>query len=324
MKNPWSEISPPLNDVSARRVDHTHALDLYWARDHLGRYLFVYEMAPEEAPKGPELPNLVGIQTAYVPASGDISKTRLVLVLNERNNWELFLALCNDLVQATRPSRDTPSADHTILRRLARWQDFLKKHRSDMLAEERIKGLVGELLFMRSHLIPRFGAGMAIQFWQGPEGLPQDFNINNSAIEVKCRLGATAPYVTIASADQLCPQLPEMYLFVVTLGKTVPEAQDAITLPGLVSQVRTALQFENSSKIELFNDLLYMIGYVDSDRYLEFSYVLTDETMFRVVDGFPRICSDELHHGIVRLTYDIRLSECHPFVGRPDWMGAEP
>ena len=87
MKNPWSEISPPLNDVSARRVDHTHALDLYWARDHLGRYLFVYEMAPEEAPKGPELPNLVGIQTAYVPASGDISKTRLGLVLNERNNW---------------------------------------------------------------------------------------------------------------------------------------------------------------------------------------------------------------------------------------------
>ena len=324
MKNPWDQIDPPLNDVSARRVDHTHALDLYWARDHLGRYLFVYEMTPEEAPQKTELPNLVGIQTAYVPAGGDISKTRLILMLNEKSNWELFLALCNDLVQATRPSRDTPSAVHTILRRLARWQDFLKKHRSDMLTEERIKGLIGELFFMRSHLIPRFGAGMAIQFWQGPEGWPQDFNINNSAIEVKCRLGATAPYVTIASADQLCPQLPEMYLFVVTLGKTVPEAQDAISLPGLVSQVRTALQFENSSKIELFNDLLYMIGYVDSDRYLEFSYVLTDETMFRVVDGFPRICSDELHHGIVRLTYDIRLSDCHPFVGRPDWMGAEP
>ena len=324
MKNPWNDISPPPNDVSARRVDHTHALDLYWARDHLGRYLFVYEMAPEEAPEKTDLPDLVGIQTAYIPADGEITKTRLVLILNDKSDWELFLALCSDLVQATRLSADTASAVHTILRRLTRWQDFLKKHRSDLLTEEKIKGLIGELLFMKSHLIPAFGAGMAVEFWQGPEGLPQDFNIKGSAIEVKCKLGATAPYVTITSADQLCPQLPEMYLFVVTLGKTVPEDQDAINLPGLVSEVRTALQSENSNRIERFNDLLYMIGYADSDRYLEYSYVLADETMYRVTDGFPRICPDEIHRGIVGLSYDIRLSECDPFVGRPDWMGAHP
>ena len=258
------------------------------------------------------------------PLSGEITKTRLVLILNDKNDWELFLALCSDLVQATRLSEDTASAVHTILRRLTRWQDFLKKHRSDLLTEEKIKGLIGELLFMKSHLIPAFGAGMAVEFWQGPEGLPQDFNIKSSAIEVKCKLGATAPYVTIASADQLCPQLPEMYLFVVTLGKTVPEDQGAINLPGLVSEVRTALQSENSNRIERFNDLLYVIGYADSDRYLEYSYVLADETMYRVTAGFPRICPDEIHHGIVRLSYDIRLSECDPFVGRPDWMGAHP
>lgn len=320
MKNPWNEISPPPNDVSARRVDHTHPLDLFWARDHLGRYLFVYEMAPEEAPRRPEVPNLVGIHTAYVAANGDIPKTRLVLVLNENRNWELFLALCNDLVQATRLSEDAPSAVHTIVRRLARWQDFLRKHRSDLLAEEQIKGLIGELLFMRSHLVPEFGAGMSVQFWQGPEGLPQDFNINSSVIEVKCRSGA-APCVTITSVDQLCPQLSEMYLFVVTLGKSIHEAHDAINLPGLVSGIRDALRSDSSNNIERFNDLLHMVGYVDSDRYLEFSYVLIDEAMFKVVDGFPRICPDEIHRGVVRLSYDIKLSECDLFVGKPDWMG---
>ena len=43
MINPWDEITPPIKDLSARRVDHSHPLDLFWARDHLGSYLFVYE-----------------------------------------------------------------------------------------------------------------------------------------------------------------------------------------------------------------------------------------------------------------------------------------
>jgi len=324
MNNPWNPIDPSPNDVSARRVDHTHSLDLYWARDQLGRYLFVYEMDPEEAPKRIELPSLVGIQAAYIPASGQVSRTRLVLVLNEKSNWELFLALCSDLIQATRSSTDTPSAVHVIVRRLTRWQDFLRKRPSDLLTEDRIKGLIGELLFLSLCLAPRFGPGMAVQFWQGPEGLPQDFNIGDCAVEVKCRSGATAPYVTINSADQLCPQLSEVYLFVVTLGKTIPEAQDAVNLPGLVSEIRALLQAHGSDKIERFNDLLHMIGYVDTDRYLEFSYVVSGTAMYQVAEGFPRICSEEIHRGIVRLSYDIRLSECDPFLGQPDWMGAIP
>ena len=28
MNNPWDEITPPSKDLSARRVDHTHPLDL--------------------------------------------------------------------------------------------------------------------------------------------------------------------------------------------------------------------------------------------------------------------------------------------------------
>ena len=324
MSNPWSLIDPPQNDVSARRVDHTHVLNLFWARDFLGRYLFVYEMPPEDAPSRIELPSLMGIQAVYVPANGQVSQTRLVLVLNEKSNWELFLALCNDLVQATRFAQDTLSAVHIVVRRLTRWQEFLKRRPSDLLTEDKIKGLIGELLFVRLHLAPKFGIGMAVQFWQGPEGLPQDFNIGDSAVEVKCRSGATAPYVTIRSADQLCPQLNEMYLFVVTLGKTIPEAPDAVNLPSLVSDLRDMLQADGSDKIERFNDLLHLVGYVDTDRYLEFSYVLSNAVMYRVVDGFPRICSDEIHHGIVRLSYDIKLSECHPYLGQPDWMGAIP
>ncbi|MCB9147561.1 MAG: PD-(D/E)XK motif protein [Caldilineaceae bacterium] len=320
MNNPWDPIYPPSRDVSARRVDHTHSLDLFWARDHLGHYLFIYEFPLEEAIPKINLPDLVGIQTAYIPANGGFPKNRLVLLLNEQSNWELFFSLCTDLVQATRRATTSVTAVQTILRRLTRWHEFLKKNRNDLLTEDKIKGLIGELLFIKNYLVPVFGVGQAIQFWQGPEGLSQDFNVNNSAIEVKCQSGASSPTVRITSADQLCPQLPEMYLFVITLGKTIPETEGAINLPGLVAYIRDILQSNASSQIERFNDLLYMIGYIESEQYLDFSYVLIGENFFEVTEAFPRICTHEIHHGIVKLSYNIKLSECEPFEGQPGWI----
>ena len=320
MNNPWDEITPPSKDLSARRVDHTHPLDLFWARDHLGNYLFVYEFEKIDGRLPTALPALAGIQAMFLKAENTTDKNRFVLLLKERVKWEIFLSLCTDLVQTTRHAESSSLAIQALLRRLAHWQEFLKRIRPDILPEETIKGLIGELLFIKKHLVPAFGIAPAIKFWQGPEGLPQDFNVNDSAIEVKCQSGATAPNVRITSAEQLCPQLPEMYLYVVTLGKTTPDNEEAISLPQLISDLRKELEFEETGIIERFNDLLHMIGYIYSDLYLDYCYILTGQNMFQVDDSFPRICAEDIPLGIDRLSYHIDLSACGRFKKHPDWM----
>jgi hypothetical protein len=320
MNNPWNDINPPSKDVNARRVDHRHPLDLFWARDYLGRYLFVFEYLADNSLDKITPPDLVGIQAIVMPAVAQADKNRLILLLNEQDNWEIFLSLCKDLVEATHLISNTSAAIQAILVRLDRWQEFLKKNRSALLPEEKILGLMGELLFIKKHLIPIFGSGQSVKFWQGPEGLPQDFNVNESAIEVKCQSGATSPYIKISSIDQLCPQLPEMYLYVVTLGKAALNTSNAINLPDLVSQIRAALKADGSIQIERFSDLLYTIGYIESERYLDFSYVLTGEKMYQVSEGFPRVCPKDLHPGIINVSYSISLSECVPFEKHPEWM----
>lgn len=322
MNNPWDTISQPSSDVAARRIDHEHDLDLFWARDHLGRYLFIFELPPDAALEQSSLPDLAGIQLTCMPVSSR-TPARLVLILNEKANWEIFLALCNDLVYTTRVCCTTEEAIQTVLRRLCRWQEFLKKQRPGLLSEERIKGLIGELLFLRETLIPAFGPAQAITFWQGPEAMPQDFNVNDCAVEVKCQLGISQATVRISSAEQLCPQLPEMYLRVLTLGRTAPENSDALNLPLLVGQIRHQLGACSPPALERFNDLLYMTGYLDSDRYREYSYLLVGKTMYRVQDGFPRLGPVDLPQGIVRLSYSISLAECAPFKGIPVWMGED-
>ena len=322
MTNPWDVIRPPSNDVNARRVDHTHSLDLFWARDHLGRYLFIYEFSSDEKIQNVKLPDLAGIK-AIITTQDRSNKSRLILVLKERADWEIFLSLCNDIVQSTRNSKSTSTAIQAMLRRLRRWHEFLKFCRKEILSEEKIKGLIGELLFIKNHLLHVFGAGQAIKYWQGPEGLPQDFNVNNSAIEVKCQSGATVPSIKITSADQLCPQLPEMYIYVVTLGKTAPESENAINLPLLIEEINKSLFLGESVHLERFNDLLYSTGYIDSDLYLDFSYVFVGEQVFQVTDKFPKICQDKISSGIINLTYSINLSACEPFERKPDWMEAK-
>jgi len=320
LNNPWGSITPPADDVNVRLIDHTHALRLFWARDHTGRYLFVYEFLEETGAGEISLPDLIGIRAQISPPHGASDKTRLVLVLNETDNWEIFYALCTDIVNATVSVEGAAAAVQVILRRLSRWQEFLKNNRPRLLSEERIKGLIGELLFLDRHLVPAFDVEAAVSFWQGPEGLPQDFCVNDGAVEVKCQSGATEPTVKITSADQLCPQLPHMHLYVVTLGQSTADEEGAVNLPTLVGRLKELAHAASADCLERFYDLMLKSGYVECDEYLRYSYVVAGQTMFEVSEGFPRICRDAIHPGISRVSYSISLTECSQFEGAPDWV----
>lgn len=323
MTNPWSVIERPAHDVIGRRIDHTHPFDLFWGKDYLGHYLFIFES--DDLHYGMHqalLPDLVGIKARYLPLTQDSPKSRLVLLLNEQQNWELFYSLCNDLVGATRNAASAKSALEIILRRLDRWREFLRANRGGLLSEERIKGLIGELLFLKKYLIPAFGPGPAVSFWQGPDGAPQDFCVGNSAIEVKCKSGGAKPNIRISSEYQLCAQLPELYLYVVTLGKATDGQSGVVHLPGLIAEVRLQLASATYEQNERFSDLLFGIGYVDSEAYLDYSYLVAKEDTFSVLPGFPRICPGDLSQGVANVTYDISLSSCDEFAGSPEWMEA--
>jgi hypothetical protein len=311
MSNPWEKIVPPAKDVNALRVDASHPLDLFWAKDHLGRYLFIYEYPSDSNIIIKDPPDLVGVETISIPVNSEIS--RIVFILKEKANWELFLALCQDLLNATKLIKTPGTGSTIILHRLRRWQEFLKKKRLDIMSEEKIKGLIGELLFLRKYLIPRFGCTDAVKFWLGPEGAPQDFSINENAVEVKCQLGGTRANVKISSADQLTTQLPKLYLFVVTLGKTTKDNNSAVNLPSLISEILYYLEQESSQSLNRFQDLLLEAGYAYSQKYYEYNYLLLEEHVYLVTDGFPRICPNDLVDGILSLSYNIGLTECIPF-----------
>ncbi|MDZ4801054.1 MAG: PD-(D/E)XK motif protein [Bryobacteraceae bacterium] len=310
MSNPWSGIEKPASEFNVRLVAEHHPLRLYWGVDSRGRYLFVVDVLEPAMPVRVILPDLEGIRIATAVQGG---RGKIVLLLNETPNWELFHALCNDLVRASAGANDEIAAVAVVVRRLQRWQDFLRRARSPILPLEEIKGLLGELLFLLNPVATRFGWDAAIGFWKGPEDAPQDFAIHDTAVEVKCQSGSSKPSVRITSVDQLNPQLPHGFLVVQTLATAETDAEGAFTLNSLTDRIRTGLGDASPAARERFEGLLFSAGYIHHEYYdgLVFQRVAT--SCYRIVEGFPRLRPGDIPPGIQRVTYQLELEACAPF-----------
>jgi len=310
MNNPWSDIAKPANEFNVRLVSERHPLRLYWGVDSHGRYLFVVEAAPESMPDRRGLPELAGVRIGAATTEG---RGRLVLLLNETQNWELFLALCNDLVTAGSTAPNEAAAISILVRRLRRWHEFLRRQRSPVLPLEEMKGLIGELLFLGDTLVSRFGWDAGVSFWKGPEEAPQDFAVHETAVEVKCQSGSSKPWVRISSIDQLNPQLPKAFLVVHTLATAEIDDPGAFTLNGLVQSMRSALDGGSESTRDRFENLLFLAGYLASEKYDEFVFQRIATRSFRMTEGFPRLKPADVPEGIDRITYQLSLEACAPF-----------
>ena len=211
-------------------------------------------------------------------------------------------------------------ASLVLIRRLQRWQELLKRTRPSILTPDEIKGLIGELLFLKDILSVAFGCDAAVAAWRGPEGGPQDFAINDTAVEIKCQSGGSKPVIRINSADQLSPQLPSGYLVVYTLAGQADENIDAINLNSLVTGIREDLMASAAvAARERFEDLLYMAGYLTSEEYDEHRFVVVAIKSYHLTDGFPRIVNSGLIAGVERISYSVRLEACSGFQSKPTW-----
>ncbi len=315
LTNPWQNIPRPTQNFNVLRVDASHPLELFWSVDKLGNYLFLCnELNCKSIPVFPELQ---GIKMAF-PKGNSENVRQFALLLKNNSEWELFYAICNDIVECTRKATlDTGLG--IILRRLGNWHQFLRKERSGLLNEEQIKGLLGELVFIRKWLAPAFGWEKAISFWCGPLGTPQDFSVDDAVIEVKTQLSATRAEVKITSAEQLTPQANRMHLHVLTFGKASEKNDNTYSLPDIVHEIRTVL-IQSPEVLEHFSELLLDVGYVDSQHYESYVYTLIDENTYEVKEGFPRITKCNVPSGIVRINYNISLDDCSSFKSVPEWM----
>lgn len=300
--NPWKVLpAGTAGTLSVLRIPEATALEAFWARKPDGRLaLLVTLQRVDDVPV--ELPALRGVEILVIP-----SERQLQLVLGSTGDWEMFHALSLDLLSASNAGRDEPEALQLMIARLRRWQRLLSKGGGKLLDEREVRGLIGELLFLRDRLLPLAGAA-AVACWQGPMGLPQDFIYEGRLIEVKTYAAGSSPSVRIASAEQLTSVDAPLFLHLVCLVRQ----EGALTLPAIVDEVR-ALIAGCPAHAEAFDDRLLSLGYIDLPEYRSMAYAPTSVSDYEVRDGFPRLTVQDVPAGVDDVSYSILLGHLGPF-----------
>lgn len=313
MNDPWSSIEKPSSVVAnARRADEQHPYDFYWALDMDKHCLFIYEY-PDGLPLKEKKPRLNGISIIdYAPEGSD--KKRLILSLRQAEHREVFYRLCTDVLEATQECKDPASALHVMLRRTWRWHQLLRGERDGRLSPEAQKGLIGELECLANVVLPHFSPSEAMSFWEGPEGLPKDFVIGESCVEVKARRGAARPFVSISSEHQLdLAGFQHLFLYVLDLSSAAVSDEGSFTLNDYVGRVLQLIHSQDPGAVEIFETKLLEVGYQKEDDYSDRYWLRLGAQAYQVSGEFPSIVDSSLPASVTDVSYKIDLGEVQAY-----------
>lgn len=284
---------------SWKLVDESHPLKLYVGIDEEGRYALEY-MGSFVHNKNVKSSKLIEIN--HYKMSKD--ERSMVLSLTDTSCLREFGIFCNDLVDSTsKLSKFSKKGYETLCNLYFTWQKMFKSH-SEILREHEIKGLIGELLFLKDEMFPLWGISNSISSWTGPDASKKDFSIENTWYEIK-----TIEYgkktVGISSLEQL-ESLVDGVLVVYQLEK-MSSGFNGITLNNLINEILHMVSLLPDK--QLFIDKLHKVGFSFSDVYDEYVYDKRELSKYRVNESFPKLVKNRVPQAIAKAAYEITLSE---------------
>jgi Putative PD-(D/E)XK family member, (DUF4420) len=298
--SPWDQISTPASDYNVLRLAARMAIPCFWAKDPLGRCLFIMELDGDHSAEFRK--NQITVKGIEVDLRTENAGQRLVLSLEKQVDRDLFEALCRTLARALENATSAASSLSIALAHLRRWKTFMSGRALHLSAEE-VRGMFAELTFL-VELIDHLGAPGAVEAWMGPEKSHQDFIYGNTALEIKSLSGTERSTVRISSEDQLESVNDHLFLRIYRLS-SMPDSPGARSLNAIVDEVQSRL--DSPEAVEGFEGKLAAHSYLPLPEYDEPLFVVPDVQTYRVEQDFPRLVRSTIPEGVARVGYDIRL-----------------
>ena len=288
---------------TTRRVDEIHPLDIFvgYNEDGFPRMVItdIGHIKKIESSKSIDV-------KIYRKSSGQVS---ICFDLLNQSVYSLFLTFCSDMIDSTRNIKKQNIIDF-ITRSWDMWRTMFKKPYSNFLTENQIKGLIGELIFLKSYMIPKYGEVLAVESWMGPSMLHKDYEINNTWYELKS-INSSSLTVKISSVEQLDSQEIGQ-LVIVKMDKTNSQVEASVTLNRLVNEIKYLIK-DFDTKIK-FTYKLSEMGYYSDEEYNSYNYKILDIDRYMVNKEFPKVTKDSLKDGIVRVSYEIALNSIEKYM----------
>jgi len=282
---------------SFKRVDESHPLDLYIGIDDLSRStLFLVSQSEPPMISASQI-----INVAIGKRKDD--KWGISFTLQDNKFKDLFTSFCNDIIDSSRSLKNKDLGAAFICDRYEKWQDMLSKLNGELLSPPLIKGLIGELIFLKEYLFPLYGQEKSLNSWIGPERADQDFVCEDTWYEVKATVSGSES-VIISSIEQLeSPITGE--LAIVYLDKTSYSDNSKLTLNSLFKEIHDSLA--NEILKNKFGEILLNLGYCPIPEYDGPAFKFSGIERFKVDSKFPFVKRDILPEAVLNLNYKLSI-----------------
>lgn len=301
--NPWLNMK----ESARRRVESVSTHNIFWVTDLEGKYGFCLQSKNLfESIKPPA--NLNGV--SILKRNSTYNYGELFLILNSKEDWQIFHSLCDDLISITHKYDSDEAMINAVEIRLKRWQQLLRQDRNQDMSLERQMGLFSELLCLKDIIAQKIGIGQAITSWVGADFDKQDFLLDNAIIEVKSYRTTKSPIINISSLQQLHSDKEPIYLLTYSL----MQSDNGTAVDFLVSEINKLLETEPEDVLNVFDNKLLEYGYIPEIVKTPFFKFIVDKTKaYYVSDDFQKISPEHVKSQIIKVKYAIDLIQCEEF-----------
>lgn len=277
------------------RYDREHPLDIFLGIDDQGRKSLVVTLKANRE-------RVVSSKTIAVDFfKRNDGRNSLRFSLEDDDLRDIFYKFCEDIIESTRGS-SLSDGFSSIVRRWETWITFFQRTVLP-LSESEIIGLIGEIHFLQTVMVEKYGTDRALEAFIGIDKAHKDFEIDDTWYEVKTiHNGVRA--VKISSIEQLDADTAGK-LEIITLDQGTPGTDSNITINSIVRQFRGQL---NQTQLIDFDEKLRKANYIEDERYDDYNYLFIKRDEYEVAGDFPRIMSGALPTGITKATYEIDIS----------------
>ena len=194
-----------------------------------------------------------------------------------------------------------------FLKTLKNWKSLFLGEQKKGLSEQQVRGLYGELFFMKSFY--NHFQYYPIEHWKGLDGEPKDFEFNHFSVEVKTSR-AGRQEITINGLDQLSQNSGSLYLFVYQITES---SVDGSSLAEIIQEISGMLPEESNTR---FWHFLVKYGFNPMNTESNIKLSIRSEFAYNINNEFPRISSDVISAStssrVKRMVYSLDISGLSP------------
>ncbi len=305
IKAKWESLQLDNSEALYIGYDDSHPLQFFIGMDAMGNREFFIILENK--------PRIIPVHSRSVEVLYGIRKDgkyTLLFKLIKPEQQEVFTHLCWDLAESSRAYKDMEKGCNKVISRYLLWQKLMEKGNIGLLSDQEIKGLWGEIMFLKGKLFSRYGIAEAVEGWTGPSKSDRDFCYSDLWYEIKTT-NPGASSLKITSIEQLDTD-SEGRLVWIQAEKTSSTEANAKSLPDIIMETKSLME-DFPETIDKFESKLLEAGYIEQKHYNNIYFAYKATNLYKVDEKFPKILRKDLNSGITAVSYEISISSINIF-----------